>query len=119
MRESRPGHYVLRGSKVLAEVSWNAMRYKPLIHSTEDVWRTLKETGVGILVVDWTANPQLHDRMLRRAVLAYPERFHFLNEFRAHRLIKAYRLTTVPPQGVPRLKIRVPGLGRHLATSSP
>ena len=119
MRENRPGHYVLRGSKVLANISWTGFPYKSLVHSTEDAWRTLKATGVGILVVDWTANPLLHDRMLRRAVLDYPERFHFLKEYRAHRLIRAYRLTTDQLQGVPRLKMRVPGLGRDLATASP
>lgn len=52
MRETRPRHFVLRASKVLAWASWFGWEYRPRFSTPEELTAYLRETPVGLLVVD-------------------------------------------------------------------
>ena len=51
-RERRPGHIVLRGSKVLATSRWDGGSYRSHFETTDSLWDFLRETPVGVIVVD-------------------------------------------------------------------
>ncbi|MCB9888994.1 MAG: glycosyltransferase family 39 protein [Planctomycetes bacterium] len=52
LAEARPGHIVLRGSKVLATSSWCGEGYTPRFHSDADCAQFLRDLSVGAVVVD-------------------------------------------------------------------
>jgi hypothetical protein len=81
MREERPGHRVLRASKVLSQAHWDGSGYH-LLHTTLDqVSRYLETERVAVLVLDTTPplfeNVPHHDLLLD-VVRTYPERWRVL-----------------------------------------
>ena len=51
-RERRPGHRVLRASKVLSTSNWDGSRYRPVYRTAEDVGEYLAAADIRIVVVD-------------------------------------------------------------------
>ena len=51
-REQRPGHRVVRATKVLSESNWDRSRYRLLYSSPEDADRVLAQEGVTFIVLD-------------------------------------------------------------------
>ena len=75
MREKRPGHYVLRSSKVLARVSWSGnFVYRLLLTNTEEVMAYLERIPVGVVIIDTAPGPYMrpHHRLLQEAVRIQP-----------------------------------------------
>jgi hypothetical protein len=75
LNEARPGHIVLRASKVLAYSDWMGTRVEPLFGSDDDMQRWLAEHGVEIVAIDDSIDLTRlfeHDRMLRRVVSGNP-----------------------------------------------
>ncbi|HJT77942.1 MAG TPA: glycosyltransferase family 39 protein [Gemmataceae bacterium] len=73
--EERPGHTVLRGSKLLAKDDWMGHGYEPLYRTQEALTRRLEEAGVAVVVVDTSApeSPDLeHHRLLLEALESDP-----------------------------------------------
>lgn len=97
MREKRPGHIVLRASKMLASSDWMGRRYRLRYQTATDQMRFLEEIPAGIVVIDLSAHPESeHQRLLRRTIQAYPERWELAGSF-PHRAgparkVVAYRL---------------------------
>jgi hypothetical protein len=58
LRESRPGHFVLRGSKALSNSRWDGSSYQPYFETTDEMWGFLRETPVGVVVADRSVPPR-------------------------------------------------------------
>ena len=71
MREQRPGHVVLRASKVFAASRWVGTGYSLLYRTKEEVAEFLRELLVGLVVLDYSIPPRLwrpHNRLLEEVV---------------------------------------------------
>src|SRR5207302_7432742 len=69
IRERRPAHYVLRGSKVLASSTWMGAKYHTLYPTPERVLEALDAAGVSAVVVQADAPAEVpHHRLLRDAL---------------------------------------------------
>ncbi|NNE44124.1 MAG: hypothetical protein HKN12_07935, partial [Gemmatimonadetes bacterium] len=76
MREDRPGHIVLRSSKVLSDSGWMGEGYSSRFDTAEQLMNYLDEIPVGILVLDDSQpRPQAHHRLLREVVTNYADRW--------------------------------------------
>jgi hypothetical protein len=85
MREHRLTHRVIRATKALSQSDWNGGGYQSYLHSADDFMSYLREEPVGALVLD-TFPPRLsfeHQRLIREAIMKYPERFHLIGTFSA------------------------------------
>ena len=82
MHEKRPGHIVLRASKVLASSSWVGNEYK-LVHPTPtEMMKYLEEVPVGIVVIDNSGSDNVpHHSLLKKTLLAYPDRWELLGNY--------------------------------------
>ena len=123
LRESRPGHIVLRGSKMLADESWMGSSYR-LRYSTPDaVMDYLRSVPVALLVMDSTPSRksphyQLLEEMLERyandweLVGTYPrEHLDPLNQGQ----IRVYHLIGCETNSPPNIRIDMTSrLGRFL-----
>jgi hypothetical protein len=72
MRELRPGHIVLRGSKMLATSDWMGWDYRLLFRDTEEMFQYLDGIPVGVVVIDGEGRQTPHGRMLYEAVHEHP-----------------------------------------------
>ena len=84
MRERRPGHVVLRASKVLSASRWDGSEYKALYSTPEEMMRYLAEVPVGIVVIDLSIpmKYQVEDhRLLKETLAAYPQRWERLGTY--------------------------------------
>jgi hypothetical protein len=52
MREARPGHIMLRASRMLAESDWNGRNYKLKMNTPAEIQRFLEEAAVDVVVLD-------------------------------------------------------------------
>lgn len=79
--EARPGHYVLRASKVLSTSDWSGSDYR-LTHATPaDADRALRAIGVEAIVIDThpAAGPHsLHHRQLLTLIRDFPQHWEAL-----------------------------------------
>lgn len=80
MHEDRPGHQVLRASKLLSRSSWNGSRYQALATNAEEVQALLDRASVEVVVLDddpltKLKRPQPHHDLLRAAVADSPGRW--------------------------------------------
>jgi len=77
-REKRPGHTILRGSKVLGQSDWMGHEYTCFCQTPEEMMRLLEELEVGVVVLDTSAPPardMAHHMLLTQTVAAYPRRW--------------------------------------------
>jgi hypothetical protein len=77
-RERRPGHFVLRASKVISHSDWSGeQNYHLLFHSPGEVLQTLDKIPVNVVVVDYPPKPQSppHHRLLLDAIQSTPNRW--------------------------------------------
>jgi hypothetical protein len=76
MREERPGHVVLRASKVLSESGWMGEGYSSLFDTPEQLMEYLEGVPVGVVVMDDSeAMPQAHHRLLREVLTRFADRW--------------------------------------------
>jgi len=120
VRENRPGHIVLRASKLLASVSWMGGSYQLLFHTPAEVMQQLERIPISILVMDRSPTNQFsHNRLLWEVLRAYPGRWERIgfagpNEG-SGKMLEAYRLRG--SEGRPRATIRLDlrrSLGRYI-----
>src|SRR5258708_5255162 len=52
MREARPGHILLRASRMLAESDWNGRDYKLKMKTPAEIQRFLEEAAVDVVILD-------------------------------------------------------------------
>ena len=86
MRELRPGHFVLRASKVLASSRWDGSEYEVLYRDVNEVESFLEETGVGVVVLDCSSpESRRHLKLLGETLAAFPVTWEFLGSHRVTR----------------------------------
>ena len=83
MRERRPGHFVLRASKVLSHSDWDGNRYKLMHRTRAMIENYLASVPVGVVVIDWSPQRRLpeHERLLMETVKANPDRWQLLTSY--------------------------------------
>jgi hypothetical protein len=84
MREQRPGHILLRASKVLGRSRWDGSEYELLYETPEEIIRYLKKVPVGVVVIDTSLDPErrpLHHKLLLETINAYHEEFELLGSY--------------------------------------
>ena len=111
IQERRPGHFVMRSSKVLASSTWSGYRYRLRFSTPADVADYLESVPVGLVAVDTdrSAPPwRAHRSQLQEALRLRPDRWQLL-PLEAHRSsrLRVYRL--VGHESLP-----VPQIGRQL-----
>ncbi|MEM7310245.1 MAG: glycosyltransferase family 39 protein [Planctomycetota bacterium] len=110
LHEERPGHIVLRASKVVGKSDWMGLVYEPRFATLEELQAFLTEIGVDIVALDDSAPERRrveHDRMLRGLIEGAPDRWSEYGSFDVVRdgvvlpdALKLYRqdLTSAPPR---------------------
>jgi hypothetical protein len=84
MREQRPGHIVLRASKVLSTSRWDGKEYEMLYQTPEQIMSYLEEIQVEILVLDLSVpiwGQFEHHLLLKETLKAYPQRWELLGTY--------------------------------------
>lgn len=85
-RERRPGHVVLRGSKVLSSSSWFGESYRLLYSTPAETMGFLRSVPVGLLVLDFNPLPESdHLQLLGETIRAYPDDWELLGKYRSPR----------------------------------
>jgi hypothetical protein len=81
-RERRPGHRVLRASKVLSSDNWDGSGYRLLPNSAKETNRYLEDADVGLIVLDMGSSPRArsvpHFQLLLDVVHGYPDRWRLI-----------------------------------------
>jgi hypothetical protein len=73
LKDRRPAHYVLRGSKLLAIDTWMGANYRPLYRDTSEVLGALDGAGVTVVILEAKpTNSQPHHELLARALTSAP-----------------------------------------------
>jgi 4-amino-4-deoxy-L-arabinose transferase-like glycosyltransferase len=83
MHEKRPGHIVLRASKVLANSDWLGKGYKLLYSTPAEMMKYLEAVPVDVVVIDSTPRSVTvrHHALLQETLLAYPDRWEPLGAY--------------------------------------
>jgi hypothetical protein len=117
-REKRPGHIVLRGSKMLARMTSIGTHYQPLYGTPGELLEYLESVPVGVLVVETAAKrPRFfHEDLSLEMLRRHPDRWQWIGSYPKLRAssspgvqVRAYRL--VGQNGASRIRI---DLGRRL-----
>ncbi|HSR09093.1 MAG TPA: glycosyltransferase family 39 protein [Bryobacteraceae bacterium] len=104
-RESRPGHIVLRGDKMLASEDWMGRDYKLLFHDADEMSQYLESIPAGIVIIDGEGRRTPHGQLLYRGIQAHPEKWALLSQDPANDIL-VYRL--IGHEGRAVGKIRIP-----------
>ncbi|MGA3098108.1 MAG: glycosyltransferase family 39 protein [Bryobacteraceae bacterium] len=104
MREKRPGHVILRASKVLASMDFMGWRYRSLFDGQESVLRYLESVPVGIVIIDDAARERPHGNLLAKSMRDHPEKWELELRYppsrpasRQYGEILVYRSAGLPP----------------------
>jgi hypothetical protein len=73
LRDARPQHIILRGSKILSENAWFKTVHKPLIHTGAELDHYLNSVPVDSVVVDQSKTLWEQDRTVLLSALAGSE----------------------------------------------
>jgi multisubunit Na+/H+ antiporter MnhF subunit len=114
--ERRPGHVVLRASKVLAKSKWDSSDYTPLYRTGDEVMDFLTTIPVDVVVVDTSileSSARLRQQpQLLQAIGEHPDRWTLIGSYPEVRgqgvqpdAIQVYRMT--PDEARPRRPIRI------------
>lgn len=116
MRERRPGHILLRSTKMLATVDWDGGRYESLLSTPEQSLAYLESVPVRLLIVDRNpgGHPLAHQASLLKMLAQYPDRWQLIGTYpRAvpvtapHSRIEVYRLLTQQNKPVGAIEINL------------
>lgn len=56
MREKRPGHFILRASKILASSAWTGENARPIFHSASEVLNYIDSIPLSTVIIDRSAS---------------------------------------------------------------
>jgi hypothetical protein len=119
-RDQRPGHIILRGSKMLADISWGGANYSLRFTTPLDIMKFMESVPVRILILESSGprSGQAHERLVDEMIRQYPERWSLIRSYPNLRPasppgvgVHAYRLLTREGQSRSRVRIE---LQRHL-----
>jgi hypothetical protein len=87
MREKRPGHIILRASKVLGQSDWTSRRYRLLLGTTAEVMQYLDKIPVGAVEVERgrVLYHTPHQQLLERTIHEHGGRFQLIGTYREPR----------------------------------
>jgi hypothetical protein len=113
MREHRPGHYVLRASKVLASSTWMRQNYRPFFRTPQQALRAVEEAGVSTIIIgNYSPEPPQHHQQLANALVNDSRNWRQMDWYsRPHgdehrnRILVYQRLGPPPDAGPPKIKI--------------
>jgi hypothetical protein len=125
MREHRPGHIVLRASKLLSTSRWDGSEYSLLYPTPEKIMNYLERMPVGVVIVDKSiplSHEREHHRLLSKAIEAYSHRWRLLGSYPLtrrgtvyHNAVYIYSLIGYENQSVDTIRINMDKmLGRDL-----
>jgi hypothetical protein len=125
-RESRPGHFILRASKVISHSDWSGeLNYRLLVQNPNELLRVFDEMPVNVVVAEFPFTPQSppHHRLLLDAIEHHPDRWSLMytgtdpSAPGGSRKIGVFVATATAPRHDLRLKIDLTEtLGRTLQT---
>ena len=84
MQESRLGHIILRGSKVLGKSLWDGSEYKLIYKTPEEMMKFLEQIPVGIVIVDYSLSMQTkekHQELLEETLNKFSNRWLYLGSY--------------------------------------
>ena len=82
MRESRPGHIVLRSTKLLANNSdWMGRNLRPLFNNQADTMQYVEGIPAGIVVIDGEGRRSPEGRPLFEGIRQHPEKWELLARY--------------------------------------
>ncbi len=82
LHEKRPGHIVLRGSKMLADSDWMGTSYRLRYPTPEAMMNYLHSVPVGVLVMEDTPGRKLpHHQLLEEALRRYPSQWELVGAY--------------------------------------
>jgi hypothetical protein len=115
LHDRRPTHYVLRASKLLADVNWTASEYRLVYQTPEQLMEFLSATSIPLVVDDGSVPREElspHQKLLRKTILAYPNSWELVREFTVVRegarfpnALRIYLLTS--PMNTQRIPIEI------------
>jgi len=113
LHEKRPGHIVLRGSKMLADSDWMGTSYRLRYPTPEAMMNYLHSVPVGVLVMEDTPGRKLpHHQLLEEALRRYPSQWELVG---AYPPIRVYHLLGSEAGSPPKVRIDMRSrLGRFL-----
>ena len=124
MRERRPGHIVLRATKMLATSDWHGRDYQAFYKTPREVMDYLDSVPVGVVILDAVPDHRKfeHQRLLERALEMYPDRWELIGAFPSGRAedsagIRVYSLRGHQGRPVKPIQITVPLLGTAVKES--
>ena len=112
MREKRPGHIVLRASKILTTGDWTGSRLTPLFQTPEQVQDYVDSIPVSVVILDHSVSPsdfQDYEYLLEEAIVSHQSSWMLLGTYSIwrrgveHREAAKVYLRSAPaanPQGV-------------------
>lgn len=95
----RPFHVIVRGTKLLASMDWNATTYQSCCQTPDQMLDVLDRSGVDLLAIDTTGKPPTawsHYDLLLTLTTLHTDRFRQLGEF-PQQENPTYRLYRVQP----------------------
>lgn len=81
LREWRPGHYVLRSTKMLAAMDWMGSNYKVRFTQPDALQQYLDSIPVGIVVFDWWGRQSPHGKVLHSLVQSRPQQWELVTRY--------------------------------------
>jgi hypothetical protein len=104
VRESRPGHTIERGSKLLAKQSFLGDQYRPRFTTTGEMMHFFEQGPDRIVILDGIPQTQEHIAGVRSMIDQYPEKWLLLGRYPragAPSPIQVYRLSGTPGKHPP------------------
>jgi hypothetical protein len=115
--EKRPGHFVLRSSKVLCDSDWLGNHYEAFYRTPQEMQAYLESIPVGVVVMDDSVPKKKrppHQQILDDTVQKFSERWRFLGSRSVTRrgvdfpgALRMYQLVKAGNPGSGELKVRV------------
>ena len=82
MHERRPGRFIVRATKALAEMSWNGARYRSLFSTPEQVDEVIDDRHIDLVVIGtYQGEVKLPHSELLRSALQDSRRFELIGSF--------------------------------------
>jgi hypothetical protein len=84
MADKRPGHQILRATKVLSQTDWNGHVFACFYRTPEALLKYFREAGIGVVVSDTLPpiNSFEFQRVLTDTIARYPSQLKLIASFK-------------------------------------
>jgi hypothetical protein len=83
-QKPRPTHYVLRASKLLADVNWTASEYRLVYQTPKQILEFISAASIPLVALDESVRPEqlsAHQKLLSETIATYPNSWKVVQEF--------------------------------------